>query len=168
MSQGNRGFSLLELLIYMAIFSLISLGLINLISTLSKGWVRSQVESEVQQNFRYVTNLILQDIKKASSVTLPVAGGSGGTLDLNVSGQSYQYFLTGTTLQKKVGAGAAEDITSSKVKVTDLDFYTFEASSPSNQQIQATTTQFFIKVEYNSTASEFSYSQAATSTAILR
>ena len=164
----ENGFSMLELLIYMAIFSLISLGLINLISTLNKGWVRSQVESEVQQNLRYATNLISQDVKKARSVTLPTAGSSGETLDLDISGQSYQYFLTGTTLQKKVGAGAAEDITSNKVKVTDLDFYTFETSAPSNQQIQATTTQFYLKVEYNSISPDFSYSQSATSTAILR
>lgn len=168
MSQDNRGFSLLELLIYMAIFSLVSLGLIGLISNLSKWWTRSQVESEVQQNLRYASNLILQDIKKASSVTLPTAGGSGGALDLNVSGQSYQYSLSGTTLQKKIGAGAWEDVTTSKVKVTDLDFYAFQTNAPSNAQVQATTTQFFIKVEYNSTAPEFSYSQSATSTAVLR
>lgn len=152
----------------MAIFSLVSLGLINLISNLSKGWTRSQVESEVQQNLRYASNMILQDIKKASFVTLPTVGGSGSALDLNVSGQSYQYSLSGATLQKKVGAGAWEDVTTNKVKVTDLDFYTFQTSAPSNTQVQATTTQFYLKVEYNSTSPEFSYSQSATSTATLR
>ncbi|MEK7452993.1 MAG: prepilin-type N-terminal cleavage/methylation domain-containing protein [Patescibacteria group bacterium] len=169
--KANRGFSILELLIYMAIFSIISLALIDIIGALSRGWTRSQVEAEVQQNLRYAVNSISQDIKNASSVTTPDVNLSSNNLDLNLGGVSYKYFLTGLNppiLQKQISLSAAENVTTDKVKVIDIKFYTFLNQASTNSQIQATTTQFFIKIGYNSNNPEFSYQQSATSTINLR
>ncbi|MBI3671725.1 prepilin-type N-terminal cleavage/methylation domain-containing protein [Candidatus Azambacteria bacterium] len=167
-SKAERGFSILELLLYMAIFTIISFGLVNMISTLNKGWTRSQVESEVQQSLRYAISAISNDIRKASFVSQPTAGSSGSLLDMNISGQSYKYFLTGAALQKQIGTNPAENITGNNVQVKNLVFYTVATPAQTNAQITATTTQFYIKVGYNSSNPEYSYDQSATSTVNLR
>jgi len=166
--KASEGFSTIELLIYIAVFVFISVGLVDLITVLNTGWNRSRVETEVNQNLRYATNIISSDIKNADSVATPENGASGSTLDINVAGDSHKYFISGITLQKQVNTDTPVDITTDSVKVTELNFSTFVTQAESNASIYATTTQFYIKMEYNSDNQGFQYVQEATTTAALR
>lgn len=163
-----RGFSLVELLIYVSIFSVISALFIGLLFHATLGWTRSKVESEVQQNLRFAMEDIARTSQQATAVSSPAVGSSANALSLVVGGQTVQYSLSGTTLQKQIGANPAENITTDIVKVTYLKFKTLQNTAPSNASVQATTTQFAMTVEYNSTNEQYIYVEHATSTAMLK
>jgi len=166
--SGVDGFSLIELLIYISIFSVISAIFIGVLSHATLGWTRSKVESEVQQNLRFAAEDIARTAQSATAISSPSVGSSASALAIVVNGQNVQYSLSGTVLQKQVGASPAENITTDKVKVTYLNFKTLQNTSLSNTGIQATSTQFAITVEYNSDNAQFLYTEHATSTATLK
>ena len=169
-SEHNRGrvdgFSLIELIIYVAIFSVISAVFVAALIQLSFGESRSKVTTEVQQNLRSAMESVAKSARDGSKVTAPVAGNSGNVLTLIAKdGQTVQYATTSIgVLQKQVGANPPENITTDKVKVTALNFTTIQNTAQSNSAITATSTRFAITVEYDSTQAQFLYSQSATTT----
>lgn len=173
--KHERGFSIIELIIYVAVLSVIAAVFVSSLSQISFGWTRSKVESEVQQNLRFAMENISQSARSASAITFPAPGSSGTSTTMIVNGEAVQYFTattaTSTILQKKVGAGVAENITSDIVKVSYLNFKTFENNATTTGNVvkaTATTTQFAMTVEYNSDSAQFSYAQSATSTEQIR
>lgn len=165
---SHNGFSLIELLIYISIFSVISAIFIGVLSHATLGWTRSKVESEVQQNLRFAMEDIARTAQQATAISSPSVGSSSSALTAVVGGQNIQYSLSGTTLQKQTGANPVENITTDKVKVTYLKFTTLQNTSLSNTGVQATSTQFAMTVEYNSDNAQFLYTKHATSTATLK
>mgnify|MGYP001606008218 CR=1 FL=1 len=169
--SAQKGFSIIELIIYVAVLSVIAAVFVSSLSQISFGWTRSKVESEVQQNLRFAMENISQSARSASAITFPTVGTSGTSTTMIVNGQTVQYFATttatSTILQKKVGASAAENITSDIVKVNYLNFKTFENNATTTGNVvkaTATTSQFSMTIGYNSDNAQFSYSQSATST----
>lgn len=165
---SRNGFSLIELLIYISIFSVISAVFIGVLSHATLGWTRSKVESEVQQNLRFAMEDIARTAQQATAVSSPSVGSSASALTAVVGGQNIQYSLSGTVLQKQTDANPVENITTDAVKVTYLNFKTLQNTSLSNAGIQATSTQFAMTVEYNSTNEQYIYVKHATSTAMLK
>ena len=169
-SEHNRGrvggFSLIELIIYVAIFSVISAVFIAALIQLSIGESRSKVTTEVQQNLRSAMESIAKSARDGSKVTAPAAGSSGNILAIIAKdGSTVQYATTSAgVLQKQVGSSPPENITTDKVRVTALNFTTLQNTALSNSAVTATSTRFTITVEYDSTQAQFLYSQSATST----
>ncbi|OGD31823.1 hypothetical protein A3C91_00145 [Candidatus Azambacteria bacterium RIFCSPHIGHO2_02_FULL_52_12] len=171
----ERGFSLLELIIYIGIVTAISGVFVAIIVNLNLSSTKSKVETEVQQNLRVAMQAISQTLRGAQRISAPVAGASGSALTAVVNGQNVQYAL-GTTsgstgvLKRTAGTDPAENITSDSVIVSYLSFTTMENSATTTSSVvtaTATSTQYAITVQYNSTGSQFSYSQSATSTDIV-
>ena len=171
----ERGFSLLELIIYIGIVTAISGVFLAIIVNLNLSSTKSKVETEVQQNLRVAMQAISQTLRGAQRISAPVAGASGSALTAVVNGQNVQYAL-GTTsgstgvLKRTAGTDPAENITSDSVIVSYLSFTTMENSATTTSSVvtaTATSTQYAITVQYNSTGSQFSYSQSATSTDIV-
>ncbi len=167
----EEGFSLIELIIYIGIVTAISSVFVAIIVNLSLSWTRSKVESEVQQNVRSALQSISQTIRSAQRVTVPAAGSSGASLMAVVDGQNVRYFLTTTAqsvvLQKQTGANPVENITTDSVKVSYLNFTTFENSATTTERVitaTATSTRYGISIQYNTADAQFSYTQNATST----
>src|SRR3989338_11666178 len=108
--KHESGFSIIELIIYVAVLSVIAAVFVSSLSQISFGWTRSKVESEVQQNLRFAMENISQSARIASAITFQAAGTSGTSTTMTVNGQTVQYFATttatSTILQKKVGARA--------------------------------------------------------------
>ncbi len=161
---GHHGFTLIELIIYTAVFSVVSAVFVGALLQLNLGSAKSAMTSEVQHNVRLATETIAQTLRSATNVVAPIAGSSGNSLDAVVNGQTIQYSLAGTVLQKQTGAAPAESITTDAVKVTYLNFTTLQNTASSNNTVQATTTQFALTIAYNSAEPQFAYSQSATST----
>lgn len=163
----EKGFSMIELLIYVSILSVLSLIFVGVLTNLSFSWTRSKVESEVQQNIRIAIETISQTVRNASRITAPSAGSSGSSLTAIVNGQTVVYSLSGTTLQRQIDSIPPEAITTDKVRVTYLNFLTTVNNATTTGSVvtaTATTTQFALTVDYNATGAQFSYTQSATST----
>lgn len=172
--NASRGFSLLELIIYIAIISVISGVFVAILFNLNLSSTKSKTETEVQQNLRNAMQAISQTIRSAQSISAPAAGASGSTFTAVVNGQSVQYSLgstaSSTAVLKRVTGANTDYITSDNVIVTYLNFTTLENSATTTSSAvtsTATSTRYAITVQYNSTSQQFFYQQSATSTDVV-
>lgn len=170
----DAGFSLLELIIYIAITTVISGVFVAILFNLNLSSTKSKTETEVQQNLRNAMQAISQTIRSAQSINAPAASASGTTLTAVVNGQSVQYSLgstaSSTAALKRVTGANTDYITSDNVLVTYLNFATFENSASTTGAVitaTATSTRYGITVQYNSTNPQFFYQQSATSTDVV-
>jgi len=85
-SSGStcRGFSLLELLVSMAVLVVIAGGVISMISYNEQTFARTEQQSDMYENVRAVAELMAQEIGQAGLVGLP-SGATGETLSAAVT-----------------------------------------------------------------------------------
>lgn len=93
------GFTLVELLIYMGILSVILIVLTDILVAAFGVQASSQSTSQVAQDGRYIYSRLIYDINQASDVSTPSAlGNTTNTLTLNKDGTTYTYALSGANL----------------------------------------------------------------------
>jgi len=160
-----RGFSLLELILYIAILSIMSVVLTASFLALTQGRTRSESRTEVNSNLRFAMDKITQDITNATFVTTPVSGTSA-TLTVT-AGSTVAYSVVSGVLERSVDGGAGQAITGSKVSV---DAPVFTRADNYNSVLQATTTsvQISLTVRSKQTSPEGIYAATLKSTASLR
>lgn len=164
----TRGVSLIELLIYIALLSVILLVISSAFISISKTGGSVDARTEVNSNTRFVSNKMIQDIKSASAVSIPtVVGGTAATLQLTVSGDTILYDVSSGQLRRKINAGTPEPITSNLVTVSTPIFTRLENY---NSVFQATTTTIKINmtISHVNTGSDYNYSSIINTTASLR
>lgn len=124
----QKGYTLIELLLYVAIVSVLLTSVTLFYGVALDARVKNQSISEVEQQGTLAMEHITQAIRSASSVTAPVAGATSGpngqlTLVVPTGALSPTVFnLSGGALQITEGASAAVPLTNSKVQVTSLTF----------------------------------------------
>ncbi|MBN2016049.1 prepilin-type N-terminal cleavage/methylation domain-containing protein [Candidatus Dojkabacteria bacterium] len=123
--KSQEAFSLIELLLYIAIVSVV-LGVIStFLITLLQARVKNQTISEVEQQGVQVMQVITQTIRNSEDINSPSAGSSAAALSLDVveaAKDPTTFDLSNDTVRVTEGAGSAIDLTNSKVVVTDLTF----------------------------------------------
>ena len=165
---ATRGVSLIELLIYIALLSVILLVISSAFISISKTGGVVDARTEVNSNARFAVNKIIQDVKSASAVSVPtIVGGTAVTLQLTVSGDTILYDVSAGQLRRKVNAGAAEPVTSNLVTVSTPTFTRLENY---NSVFQATTTTIGVNmtITHVNTGSDYIYSSTINTTAALR
>jgi len=164
--RRTRGFSLLELIVYMGILSLVSVILTSSFFALSTGRAKSEARSEVDASMRFAMTRILQDIKSASAVIAPTTGTST-TLSLQVGSDTVVYGASVGQLQRTLNATPAERLTGSAVVLQQL---LFTRSDNYNSVLAATTTtiQVDLTLRYNASSPEWSYASSVRGSATLR
>ena len=165
-SSLKSGFSLLELLIYITILSILMVVISNSFISLSKGQGQTQARSEVDASIRFANELIRQDLKNASIVSVPTLGVPSTSLTLTRGGVVIVYDVSGGILRRKEGLATP-------VNVTDLNI---TVSNPTFTRIENTNTVFnktniaikiFMTFSYNSTSSDWTYSTSLQNTVSL-
>lgn len=162
-----RGFTLLELLIYVAILSGLMIVSTNMFISLSRGQGQSQAKAEVDTAIRFATELLRQDIKNASAVSTPSVGVPNSTLSLTRSilgvPTTIIYDISGGVLRRKEGAASAVNITNSNITVSTPTFTRIE-----NTNLVFSSTSVAIKINmtfgYNSTSPDWKYSTSLQTT----
>lgn len=95
----KRGFTLMELVLYMGLLMILLAVLSQLFTTSIESQLSSQTFSYVQQDGRFIMNKLTYDIQNASSVSTPSALGiQTTTLVLDSGGATKTYSLTGSNL----------------------------------------------------------------------
>jgi len=165
--EKQRGFSLLELLIYIGILSLMSVILAGAFVSLTRGRAQSTARSEVESNARFVLERITQDVSAASSVTTPVLGTASSALLLTGSGSTISYDVVAGVLRRIVNGGSAERLTGTSVVVDSSLFTRIENY---NTTLAATTTSIQVLMTIRSTnaAGESAYSNVIRTTVDVR
>lgn len=178
-NNKKRGVSLLELLIYIALLSIIMVIVSTSFISISKGKGKAEAQSEVNSAIRFSFERLTQDIKSASSATTPsctpscTADGnsSATTLVMIIGGQTVTYDLLEGELRRKVGTGAPESITASTtVNVIAARFTRLENANLVPTSLSATTTSIRIglSMQHRSSSPDYQYSNSATTTVSLR
>lgn len=162
-----RGFTLLELLIYIAILSGLMIVSTNMFISLSRGQGQTQAKSEVDTSIRFATELLRQDLKNATAVSTPAAGVPNSTLTLTriiaTVPTTIIYDVSGGALRRKEGAATAVNITNSNITVGTPTFTRIE-----NTNLVFSSTSVAIKINmtfgYNSTSPDWKYSTSLQTT----
>src|SRR5581483_6188895 len=114
----SNGFTLIELIIYLALLSGFLLILTNIFIAVLNVRTASQTSSSVDQDGRFILARLSYDLNRSSADSVPNAT----TLNLTIGGQSYSYVLNGTNLQLTQPGPLIDNLNGSGSKVTSLTF----------------------------------------------
>ena len=141
--RGEAGFSLIEMVVYIAIAAGILAVSVNSISSLMKSFNGARVTSKINNSAEAAMERITREIRTAYSINpASVFGSSPGRLKLdtyNISGATttIDFYLDNGILKVIEGTGTGNPLTLNGVSVSNLIFY----------QITNATTSKAIKVE---------------------
>ena len=116
----TRGFTIVELLIYMVIMSTLLTVLGGVLITILDVQTESQSTSVVEADGRFLLARLSYDLHRASSLTTPAAAGQTTTsLGLTIGGQTYTYAVANSILQLTTPSDTSP-LTSPDVAVTNF------------------------------------------------
>lgn len=171
MKLKQSGFTLLELLIYIAISSIIIIVIAQSLFTLSKGRGFVSARSEVASSMRFSLEKIAQDIRFASSVVTPsLAGESSPSLALIILGTNVYYCIQGGEFRRESGVPCSifsETISGNKVIIDSITFTRLENT---NVVLSKTAVSIMVDItmSYNSASPDWAYTETKRITVSLR
>lgn len=122
-SRFPRGVTLVELLIYMGIFSIFLLVLTDMFVSILELRKESEAVSAVDIDSRYLLSRLAYDISRATSITTPATSGVPGTNNLSIviGGITYSYAIFGNQLQVTNDLGV-DSLNSSETTISNANF----------------------------------------------
>ena len=133
--KKKSGFSLVEILIYIAIFSVFVISLVSFNSSLTASRLHNQMMLEVNDQGEKVMKIITQTLRNSSQVNSPTIGSAANNLSV-VTGVPVNdptvFSLSGGVLYITEGAGSPVALTNNQVITSSLLFSNFSRSSTPN------------------------------------
>lgn len=120
-AQRQRGFTLMELIIYLGIASIALLVFYGFAADVMRSAVRAKAASDVQENARVVMSRITGDVRNATAVP----SAAGGQLSVTIGGAQRCYFLDSGKVKYDddcISHASPEDLTDDSVSITALSF----------------------------------------------
>jgi len=101
-SKNQRGFSLIEMMVVVAILGLIVLGLVTFFTGGTKSWVAGQSQLEAQRNARQAMDRMVREIRHGEAVTTGTTTSITVTIPALGSESAYNvtYNLIGATINR--------------------------------------------------------------------
>ena len=122
MKKYRKGFTLIELVLFMGLFTIILGVLTNLFSVIIDTQSEVQSTSAVETDTKYIETRIMYDIQRADSIDMPASlGAQTSTLTLTIDGLTYQYALSNGDLQLTAN-GSTDNLNSVYTQITALSF----------------------------------------------
>lgn len=113
--NNQKGFTLIELMLVVVLLA-VSVGVTNdILMSLVRSNNKTQVMNEIEQQSNFVSLKMERELRNASVVNIPLAGGSGSSLNFKTKdGTTIQYDVNTTSglVQRTVNAGTPLNITS--------------------------------------------------------
>jgi Tfp pilus assembly protein PilW len=169
-NKFSRGFSLMELLIYIFIATIVTLAVVSIFLSIQKGRGQAESRAEVNSNLRFATDKISQDIRSASAVITPDLSQASSTLKITLSDGNVTYCLKNGKLRREAAGGLCTEssaaITADDVLVQSISFTRLENT---NTILSKTLTSIVISLtmSYNSASPDWQYSSAKKTTVSL-
>lgn len=120
-----KGFTLIELIIYITIVSGVLIVFLNFGWEVINGNIKSQSMREVQQNSRFAMQKITENIFSAKGVNFPLYGELNNYLSLEMEDPDLNptlFELNGDKLIITQGINGPYSLTNDRVKVASLEF----------------------------------------------
>jgi Tfp pilus assembly protein PilW len=121
----NQSFTLIELLLYIAIISLVLVSVTGFFWNIASGNIKEKSYQEVQQNGRFAIAKMTQEIKKAIGINSPTPGSSANSLSLIMPDSNLNptiFDVSGGKIRITQGASAPIELTTDQVLVSNLQF----------------------------------------------
>ena len=144
MKKINKGFTLIEILVYIAVSSIIMLAISSFFFWANRSNIKIKASREVLTNSKRAIEIMIYEIKHAERVYTPtsVFSSSTGQLSLETKNYSQQgettgyidFFICQEQLCLKKENQEPIILTSEKVKIDSLNF--FQLSSTSTDSVQ--------------------------------
>jgi|SRR3989338_5899372 len=124
LKEKNQGFTLVELLLYMGIFSILLVALFQLFTSIIDTQIESQSSSSVFLDGQYILNRSRYDIQRAKSIITPSSQGEQGTTTkLSIENTTYTYSLVdGNLALTNDVASTTGQLNSADTTVSNLNF----------------------------------------------
>lgn len=165
--KNSNGFSLLELLISVTLFSLILLAIISLFFSMIFANSKTKADREALENARRALEKIVYEVKAAKSIYTPTTTQNQLSLETsrylppNETNTFIDFFLCGTAICLKKEFQDPVALTSENVAITNLEFSQLQNSNSPSIKISLTAS-------YTDPAKNLASSVVLTSTASLR
>ncbi len=117
-----RGFTLVELLLYMGLLAMFLVVLSELFISIMDVALSSSATSNLAQDSRFILARFSYDVTRAQAITIPAGlGQTSNSLRLIIGGVQYDYSLNGTNLQLVTGVNT-DNLNGSDTQVSNLSF----------------------------------------------
>ena len=117
----NKGFTLIEVLVYIALYALIITGAVVSLYSVAQSGNRNQAIALVQEEGAYLINKIDWVLADAQSVLSPVAQGSILSVT-RFDGSTVAIFLSGNTMRIREGTVVSKVLNNSNTAISSLVF----------------------------------------------
>lgn len=165
--RNGAGFTLVELMLYVGISSILLMSTSFFMSALLTSRVKNQTIAEVDQQGMQVMHVITQALRNASTINSPAQGASGPSLSLNTYTGSLNptiFNLSGGVISITEGVATPVALNNSRVSVSALTFYNLSrGGTPGTIRVQ-----FTLSYINNIGRSEYNYSKVFIGSASLR
>jgi prepilin-type N-terminal cleavage/methylation domain-containing protein len=170
--QEDKGFTLMEVLLYVAIFSLIIGAVAGLAINSTSERAHNQIVADLNYQGESVMYTIVQAVDNSTSIDTPTLGTNSGTLSLSTADPStnptvFDAFTDSTTTRMQISEGSVPTqnfLTNSRVRLTNLTF-TNNGVTGSKGSVQI---EFTLTYVTNSTLRSFNYSKTFDGAATIR
>lgn len=164
LKQNVHGFTLLELLLYVAMVTIILSALIPFTWDIIGSSVKSKVQQEVSANGRYVTERINYEIRNAAGIN-SVSASSISLSETNAAVNPTVIDSSGGNVRIKQGAAAAVNLNSDDTTVSSLTFTNYTSADNKTKHIQTVIT---IGSNFNQKRQEYKQTMTLETSAELR
>ncbi len=164
----QKGFTLVEMILYVAICSILMVTISVFLSFLLDARIRSQAITEVNQQGFQVLSLVTQTIRNGRSIETPTIGTSSSTLSVTTGDVLLNPTIFTTTsgrVQIKEGSKNPIPLTNSRVTVSDIRFENVSSVSSIEKIIRISFTMSYVNLGGKS---EYSFTKTFTGSATLR
>ncbi len=162
-NRSRQGFTVLELIVFVAIFSFTIVGFISILVSITKVQVKQGSSAEVSQQSQYVLQTLQYYVERSSLIEAE-ANTASSSIKLRMSTDAEDptlIYSSGTTVYIKVGTGPVLPLTSNRVAVSNMTF-TKKANGPAKDSVSIGFT-----ISYNTQNFQQQFSQAFSS-AVMR
>jgi type II secretory pathway pseudopilin PulG len=160
MKQYKKGFTLVEMILYVSVCSILLLTISTFLSFLLGARIRSQAITEVnQQGFRAM-NMMALTVRNGRSVETPLVGDTTSSLSLTTKDSLLNptiFDVASGTLRIKEGSGVPIPLTNSRVVISNLSFQNLSATTSSDRIIRISFT-----IDYGNISGKDEYSFTKT------
>ncbi len=126
----NKGFTLIELIIALAAFSVIIVSMATIASSVIKSQRKSFVVQDTQENARYILESASKELRTSTVNTADSGGSVVTSLNItNSNGETVDYQFASNKLQRQVNGGGWQDLNPADLELTG-GFYVRKSTFP--------------------------------------
>lgn len=139
-AQQHSGFSLVEVLIYLAVTIVIAMATINMYYSLDSVLLRNSTERKLTNAATVTLERMVRDIRNADAVDIGLStlGTSPGVLVLEDGATVTQFSLNGGSVEVAVDGSTLGPLTSDDVTVEDLIFRRYQNATTELVRVELT------------------------------